>query len=521
MKKTGFSLIFLFFLVLLVINILIISTAYTSIFNFFRHISPAAGYLRIMVNVFSVLLASLVVFTSVVIILERRDPAKTLAWLLILIFLPVLGFILYLTIGRQFRKRRMTAKKRVLNNYIYPLDETIAENRFDLTGIPRSKERLIHLILNNAEYPVTLYNDVQVLTDGSRIFPAMIEALESAREHIHLETYILRDDNIGGRIAEILMRKAKEGVKVRIIYDALGSRGLKEAFLSKLRSAGVRIEPFFPVRLPFLHNRINYRNHRKILVVDGAVGFVGGINIGDEYLGLDPEFGYWRDTHLQIKGNSVYFLQRIFLQDWYFITKESLEKNFPCLFPVKERPGDKVVQITSSGPDTHWEAIMQVYYYAIATAQKSIYLTSPYFVPNESILTALKTAALSGVDVKLLLPARSDHKIVALAATSYLDELMETGVEVYLYQKGFIHAKVLTIDGIVSVIGSANMDQRSFKLNFEVNALIYDEETTRRLESDFWNDLAVSQMLSLETFRERPLLQKMAESATRLLSPLL
>ena len=519
-KKTGLSLLFLFFLLLFVVNIFVFNTAFITLFYFFPSLYPAAGYSQTTANIISILLSYIVVLTCVVIILERRDPARTLAWLLIVIFLPVLGFVLYLVFGRHFRKRRMTAQKRVLNNYIYPLDETFSDSQFNLPGIPPSKEGLIHLILNNTEYPVTLYNDVQVLTDGSQIFPAMMKAMEAAREHIHLETYILRDDNIGSRFAEILIRKAGEGVKVRIICDALGSRALKKAYLARLRAAGIQIESFFPVRFPYLHTRINYRNHRKILVIDGCTGFVGGINIGDEYLGQDPKFGYWRDTHLRIKGTAVYFLQRIFLQDWYFITKESPEDAFPCL-PEEAAAGDKIVQITSSGPDTYWEAIMQVNYYAIATAQKSIYLTSPYFVPNESILTALKTAALSGVDVKILLPAKSDHVVVTLAAMSYLEELLETGIEVYLYQNGFIHAKVLTVDGIVSVIGSANMDQRSFKLNFEANALIYDEETTLRLECDFWNDLQVSQKLSLETFRERPLLKKMVESATRLLSPLL
>lgn len=521
MKNSGLPLLFLFFLVLLAISFFILNIALKTLFYFFPFFSPPSNYLQITADIISILLAYIVVLTCIVIILERRDPAKTLAWLLIVILLPLLGFIIYLIFGRQFRKRRLTAQKRVLNDCLYPLDESFADNQFDLAGIPRSKERLVHLILNNAEYPITLYNDVTVLTNGSQIFPAMIEALEKAREHIHLEAYILRDDKIGGRIADILIRKAREGVKVRIIYDALGSRTLKKTYLARMRAAGINIESFFPVRFPYLHTRINYRNHRKILVIDGMIGFVGGINIGDEYLGDNPRFGFWRDTHLRIVGNAVYFLQRIFLQDWYFITKESLEDTFPCLFPEKEPAGRKLVQITSSGPDTHWEAIMQVNYYAIATAQKSIYLTSPYFVPNESILTALKTAALSGVDVKLLLPAKSDHMIVTLAAFSYLEELMETGAEVYLYQNGFIHAKVLTVDGIVSVIGSANMDQRSFNLNFEANALIYDEEITARLECDFWNDLQVSQKLSLETFRERHLLQKMAESATRLLSPLL
>lgn len=520
MKKTEFALFLLFILALLFINSLIIDAAYTTAFTLLGFTSPPSTFWKVP-NFFSILLGLLAVFTAVIIILERRDPAKTLAWVLILIFLPVIGFVLYMTFGRQFRKRRMTAKKRVLNEYIYPLNETFAGHNDDIPGISLAKERLIHLILNNAEIPLTLYNDVNVLTNGQEIFPAFIAAISEAREHIHLETYILKNDIIGSKITDLLISKAQEGVKIRIIYDGLGSRHLGKEYLDKLRSAGIQIEPFFPVRLRFMHNRINYRNHRKILVVDGVTGFVGGVNIGDEYLGLDPQIGFWRDTHLQIRGNAVYFLQRIFLQDWYFITGESLEHTFTHLFPLRDKPGNTLVQITSSGPDTQWEAIMQVYYYSIATAQKSVHLTSPYFVPNESILTALKTAALSGVDVKLLLPAKSDHKIVYWAAMSYLEELMEAGVEIYLYHNGFLHAKVLSIDGLVTTIGTANMDQRSFSLNFEVNAFIYSEEIAARLECDFQKDLQSAEKLDLETYRERPLLNRTMESLSKLLSPLL
>lgn len=518
MKKSAISVVLLFILFLLVINALIMETAYKAIFTLFREITPSP-YFQLTTDILSVLLASLVVFTAVIIILERRDPARTLAWLLILIFIPVFGFILYLTIGRQFRKRHQTAKKRKLNEYIFPPDGSPTENILTLNSIPESKERLMGLILNNTNFPVTQYNDIKVLTDGEQIFPAMLEAIETAKEHIHLETYILRSDNIGTKIIEALLRKVSEGVKVRVIYDGLGSRFLGKTYLQSLRDAGVNIQPFFPVKLSFLHNHINYRNHRKILVVDNSIGFLGGVNIGDEYLGCDPQFGHWRDTHLRIYGNAVCFLNHIFLQDWYFITKEKREEVFPVV--LSRNPGNKLVQITASGPDTHWEAIMQVYYYAIATAEKSIFLTSPYFIPNESILTALKTAALSGVDVKILLPANPDHKILYWAAMSYLEELLEAGVEIYLYQKGFIHAKVLTVDGIVSTVGSANMDQRSFKLNFEVNALIYDEETAQRLENDFRNDLQYSEQLLTEAFKERPLPRRVIESAARLLSPLL
>lgn len=521
MTRKEFYVILSIVAILLVLNFLTINAAYKTIFSFLGLITPPDGpWWKMTTSIFSLIMATLVVFTAVVLILERRDPARTLAWLLVLIFLPIVGFVLYLSLGRQFHKRRMTKKKRALNESIYPLN-TLAEHPSYLPDITQAKERLIQLISNNADFPITLHNQVTVLTDGSGIFSAFLDAIENAQEHIHLETYILRNDNIGEKFSRILCRKASEGVEVRIIYDGLGSRGLSKGYIEKMRSSGVEIEPFFPVKLPLFHSKINYRNHRKILVIDGKIGFVGGINIGDEYLGRDPQIGYWRDTHLQLQGNSVYFLQRIFLQDWYFVTGKALEKEYCDLFPVKEPPDNKLVQITASGPDAHWEVIMQVYYYAIATAQESVHLTSPYFVPNESLLTALKTAALSGVDVKLLLPARPDHQVVFWAAMSYMEELMEAGVEIYLYKKGFIHSKVITIDGVVATIGSANMDQRSFQLNFEVNALVYDREITARLEEDFSNDLQYSEKLDPEKFKERPLNQKILESGARLLSPLL
>lgn len=516
MKKPGTTIIIVFILILLAVNGIILNTAYEAIFNFLSDLTPSP-YLIAITDALAVTLAALVIFTGVVIVLERRDPAKTLAWLLVLIFLPVIGFILYLTIGRQIRKRRLTSKKRKMNEYFDPPTAYNERSAF-LESLPASKERLMHLILNNTSFPVTLNNEIQVLTDGAEIFPAMLEALAGAQKLIHLETYILRSDNIGMQFTEILLAKAAAGVDVRIIYDGLGSMDLSDAYLQNLREHGVQVQAFFPVRLPFFHNPINYRNHRKILIVDETIGFLGGINIGDEYLGRDPQFGYWRDTHLKITGSAVCYLHRIFLQDWYFITKEPV-RDLPCA--AMHLSGGKPVQITSSGPDSPWEAIMQVYYYAIATAEKSIYLTSPYFIPNESILTALKTAALSGVEVKILLPANPDHKFLFWAAMSYLEELLEAGAEIFLYQNGFIHAKVLTIDGLVSSIGSANMDQRSFKLNFEVNALIYDEETTLRLEADFKNDLTHSQPLLLESFRDRPLHRRVLESVTRLFSPLL
>lgn len=521
MNKQNFFLSAFLLIFIILLNYLIVDVIYTNVFRFFSYLYPPLGLWKVTTTILSLFLATLIIFTAVVIILERRDPAKTLAWLLVLIFLPLIGFILYLIFGRQVVKRRKIKRKRALNTALYPLLDSFACQHSELLHVPKSKERLINLILNNADFPITFNNSVQVLTDGEEIYSAFLQAIATAREHIHLETYILRDDQIGNTIIDLLLKKVQAGVQVRLIYDGLGSRELSKQFLHKLKKGGIQVAPFFPVRLSFLHNKINYRNHRKILIVDNTIGFLGGANIGDEYLGKDPQIGYWRDTQLQVKGDAVYFIQRIFLQDWYFITEESLENKLSASYPVKTNAGCHAVQITSSGPDTYWEPIMQVYYYAIATAEKSIYLTSPYFVPNESILTALKTASLAGIDVKILVPAKTDHKIVSWAAMSYLEELMETGIEVYLYKEGFIHSKVLIVDGMVASIGSANMDQRSFKLNFEVNAFVYNQGTAAHLEKDFLNDLQHSELLSLDKIKDRTWSQRILESGSRLLSPLL
>ena len=517
MKKGEFLICF-GFLILLSVGYFYLSVVYVDFFKF--SVSPVKSYLKTGSIVYFIF-ASLIFFTGMLLLLERRDPSKTLAWLLILIFLPLVGFILYLIFGRHPRKQRITHRKRVQDPQLYPLDYSSYHSLAPNNPAIQEKARLIALIYNNADFPPTARNKTKVLTDGQEIFPAFLAALEKAEKHIHLETYILRDDQIGTQIADLLCQKAHNGVQVRLIYDGLGSRHLSKAYLQKLRSAGVQIAVFFPVKLPFLHRKINYRNHRKILIIDGKIGFVGGANIGDEYLGQNLEIGFWRDTHLYIEGDAVHFLQRIFLQDWHFITQEYLDLESHKLFPPTTTQTKHLVQITASGPDSQWEAIMQVYYYTIATAQKSVYITSPYFIPNESILTALKTAALSGVDVKLILPAKPDHKIVYWAAMSYLGQLLASGVKIYFYQKGFIHAKTLTVDSLVSSIGSANMDQRSFSLNFEVNAFIYEKEIAQQLEKDFQEDLRSSQQLTLQDFRQRSLGHHLLESIARLFSPLL
>lgn len=381
------------------------------------------------------------------------------------------------------------------------------------------------MLMHDLLSPLTSGNEVKILRNGEEKFPEVIKALKSAKEHIHLEYYIYNDDEIGNEIGDILLQKAKEGVTVRVIYDDFGSgRGCKR-LMKKLSEGGVEAHPFLKIYFIAFANRINYRNHRKIILVDGKIGFVGGINISDNYInqGDSPENLYWRDTHLKIVGPGVFYLQFLFLCDWNFCAKQSLEPTnefFPAP-ETQESNENKVVQIASSGPDSPTPTILFSILQAINLAQKEILITSPYFIPDESLLNALIIASHSGIKIKLLVPRKSDSKIVKLASRSYYAQLLNAGVEIYLYKKGFVHAKTMVVDSFLAIVGTANMDIRSFDLNFEVNAVVYDHETAEELRNDFENDLLDSELLEKERWLRRGKPIELLESTMRLISPLL
>ncbi|WP_155837346.1 cardiolipin synthase [Aneurinibacillus terranovensis] len=471
-------------------------------------------------------LFSLSVFLiAFLIVLENRNPSRTVAWLIILNFLPIVGFIFYLMLGRNVRKRKLFRHKFINNTEVLKKlgkRQAWLWEKTDLSRYPHLalKRRLMKLMINVSQSPFTLNNKTKVLMNGGETFSKMIEDLSQAKDHIHFQFYIIRHDSTGQQFKQILIDKAREGVKVRVIYDWVGSLMLDKRYIAELEEAGVEVVSFFPVILPFLNNKLNYRNHRKIIVIDGKIGFVGGLNIGDEYLGKDSRYGFWRDSHLRIEGDAVYLLQNIFLKDWFFVTNQNIEGD--QYFPVFEgEAGNELIQIASSGPDSDWESIWQMYFTIIATAQEKIYITSPYFIPDDSISMALKTAALSGLDVRIILPSRADHYTVFWASRSYIQELLEAGVRFFLYQHGFVHAKILLVDGTVASIGTANMDIRSFQHNFEVNAILYNSHSVAELEQDFEQDLMDSRELTLEEFRNRPWHHRVIESIARLLSPLL
>ncbi|MCF6093246.1 cardiolipin synthase [Microaerobacter geothermalis] len=472
---------------------------------------------------YSLLSLSLII-VAFVIFFENRKPSETIAWILAFILSPIFGIILYFLIGRNWRKKKLFRQKEIvemehINEIIHTQIEAVRSNEQFCGGWMTNKRRLLQLVLNNTHSPFTVNNRTEVLTNGRQTYGAILEEIKKAKHHIHLEFYIVRDDGIGKQIQQALIERAKQGVKVRFMYDGLGSWKLSSQYVEELKMAGVQVAAFLPVRIPLMNSKLNYRNHRKIVVIDGSIGFVGGLNIGDEYLGLNEKMGFWRDSHLKIEGEAVYFLQNIFLEDWGFITGEEVEDLE--YFPAQEEVGEELIQIAASGPDSDWESIMQAYFATIASAQEKVYITSPYFVPCESILMALKTAALSGVDVRIILPGRPDHRIVYWASMSYVEDLLRAGVKVYLYEKGFIHAKILMVDSEVASVGTANMDMRSFHHNFEVNALIYEHKVVKRLERDFLNDIQDSRELTLEEFEKRSIWKKSRESAARLFSPLL
>jgi len=470
-----------------------------------------------------VLLVTILVMIFVI-ILENKDPIRTVAWILVLLLIPVGGIILYLYLGRNPRKRKMINEKSFKDNLA--IDAMIRDQLILLNAHQFIKEErltgmrnMMRLLLNNNKALITLHNRIKILNNGRQTFGSIIYELENARHHIHFEFYIIEDDQIGNRIKEILARKASEGVEVRVIYDDLGSWSLSKKFIRHLTDAGAEVQSFMPVRTYLFANKVNFRLHRKIIVVDGRVAFVGGINVADRYLrGLDKG-SQWRDTHLKLEGDSVNSLQAVFMMDWNFVSGRMILD--PVYFPSHNIVDSKLVQIVTSGPDSDWESIMQAYFHAITSARSYVYIATPYFLPNESVMTALKTAALGGVDVRIILPEKNDSWIVGRSSRSYLEDLLLAGVRVFFYLKGFTHSKLMIVDDIFASVGTANMDIRSFNQDFEVNALIYNEEVAVRLRDDFLMDGSNSLELNLEDWSMRPWQDKAQESLARIFSPLL
>ncbi|MBC2581015.1 cardiolipin synthase [Clostridium sp. DJ247] len=463
------------------------------------------------------------IISVTVIILERKNPEKTIAWLLVFVVFPFLGLFAYIFLGRNWKKHKLHNETNInLQELIYEVMKGIKDNTYT---------SLIELLYKNSESPLFKYNNITIFKDGKEKFQALKEELLKAKHHIHMEYYIVKSDELGNEIKDILIKQSMSGVKVRIIFDRVGCIRLKRKYVDDLKKAGVDIVQYSYFLAPLLrkiNTQINYRNHRKIVIIDGKVGFTGGINIGDEYIGKS-KFGYWRDTHLMVRGDFVYGLQAVFLDDFATIKEANKEffyygDDFEEFFPTMENSSssEKLMQLVKSGPDSEFPAIEQAVLKMISMAKDHIYITTPYFIPSESIANALKIAALSGVNVHILFPARCDHILVYYASRTYLAEMAKNEVRVYLYDpKRFIHAKTTSVDGKICTIGTANMDIRSYVLNYEINAVIYDEETTEQLESLFYEDLKNSKRVTEEYFTNLSPFIKAFEAICRIFSSLL
>ncbi|MDT8861558.1 cardiolipin synthase [Alkalihalobacillus sp. MEB130] len=465
------------------------------------------------------------VLAIMIIFLERRNVSSIWMWVLVLTLLPLAGFFLYIIFGRNLSKSKLfrwdEKSYHLLKRLVASQLTSFREGRLEAEdkAIIKYKDFIIMNLTNNASL-LTQNNKLDVYIDGEEKFQSLLTDIDQAKKHIHILYYIIRDDDLGNKLADALAKKADEGVEVRLLYDDLGSRSLSKAFVQKIKASGGEVEAFFPSKIPFINLTINFRNHRKLVVIDGKIGYIGGFNVGDEYLGLNEKFGYWRDTHLRIMGEAVNNIQTRFIQDWnQAARKELLIKDFRL--PFHHPYGQCGIQIVSSGPDSQLEQIKKAYIKMILSAKNYVYIQSPYFIPDESLLDALKIACFSGLDVRIMIPNKPDHPFVYWATFSNIGELLKLGAKIYIYENGFLHCKTIISDDAIASIGTANIDVRSFRLNFEVNAFLYSEKEVKKLSEIFQHDMDHSRELTLEQYEQRSIKIRFKESVSRLLSPIL
>ena len=460
------------------------------------------------------------------IIFETHSSTKSLAYLLFCIFIPVIGMFFYIGFGINYWKTKMYSGKReedekllkqIRKNIPYFPASAIAGEAAEIMD----NKELVSMLIKDIKSPLTRHNKIKLLVNGEEKFPELLKCLENANHHIHMEYYIYEQDEIGNAIIELLIKKAKEGVEVRFIYDDFGSPAIKKKIENRIKEAGIEIYPFSKVYFFLLANRINYRNHRKIVVIDGQTGFVGGINVSDKYINNKKGELFWRDTHLRIDGPGVYYLQYLFFSDWNFCSPGKLNAGQEYFNLQETHKDDTYVQVVGSGPDSVQPAILFSLLQAIYLARKEILITTPYFIPGDNIIDALRIAASSGLSVKLLVPGKCDSKLVNAASKANYSDVLKAGVEIYFYKKGFVHAKTMVTDGKLSVIGTANMDYRSFDLNFEVNAIVYDIPFAEKMRNVFFEDLKHATKLNEQKWNKRHVLYQLGERIARLFSPAL
>ncbi len=453
--------------------------------------------------------------TIFIVVLDNRSPVKTMAWILVLFFIPLIGLFLYFFVGRSTRKQRLISKKGFTRLIKRPMAEYQAQKAFHGNGDDNKIMRFFKNI--NKALPFE-GNTIDVYTDGTSMLQSLLKEISRAKHHIHLEFYIIDNDAVGRLVRDFLIDKAKEGVEIRVLYDDVGCWRVNKSFFDRMRGKGIEAKAFLKVRFPLFTSKINYRNHRKIVVIDGKVGFIGGMNLANRYL-KGFKWGIWRDTHIKIEGKAVYGLQTAFLTDWYVVDRTLFTS--ARYFPEIRTMGSSLIQIVTSDPVGEWHDIMQGMLIAIENAKKYIYIQTPYLLPTEPILISLQNAALAGVDVRVMIPARADATITHLASLSYLSNLMDAGIKIYLYKKGFLHSKLMVCDDNFSSVGSTNMDFRSFEHNFEANAIMYDKPSAVKLKDIFVNDQKHCTLLRKRLWERRSLKERIIESTVRILSPLL
>ncbi len=466
-------------------------------------------------NLFLAIYTLTVVGTIVVVITDNRNPLKTMPWILVLMLMPGIGLFLYFFFGQNLSKRRILSR-RMRKRITMQLREMAG----DEVTMPGKHRTLVHLLENTAHAVPLKGSRLTPYTTGQAKMEALMEEIRRAKHHIHLQYYIIGDDRVGNALKDLLIEKAREGVRIRILYDDMGCHGVRKAFFEQMRREGIEVCSFLHVHFPLLTSKFNYRNHRKIVVIDGRVGFVGGMNIADRYLN-GVAWGRWRDTHFKVEGRGVAALQTSFLSDWSVTTRQDLFLDEAHYYPALESYTDGVLQLAAGGPLGKWRVLLQADSLAIAHARKRIWIQMPYYLPSDVLNSALQVAALAGVDVRLMLPERADVRVVNLCTRSFLDDMMKAGVKILFYKAGFLHSKLMLIDDDLTIAGSANMDFRSFEHNFEVNAFVYDREFTGRMAAIYLEDCRECHEITPNEWFRRPRWKRILESFARLFAPLM
>lgn len=454
--------------------------------------------------------------------MEKRDISAAWAWLFVMLLLPGIGFIIYLFFGWKLNQRQIFDLKAQKRLGISDMAEYQKRNPKNKPTLDTNLENdLVQMFLNTDNAILTTKNDLKIFTDGHEKFNSLFEDLKKAKHHINIEYFTIYDDQLGKKLRKILVQKAREGVQVRVLYDLFGSKGSKQKFFKELIQAGGEVTPFMKSKLGYYSFRINFRNHRKIVVIDGSVGYIGGFNIGDQYLGRNKRFGNWRDTHLRLEGSVVLQLQSSFFMDWNASAKRQKVQFSLDYFPQSNVQNNIPMQIVSSGPENDVQKIKQGYIKMIMGAKHSIWIETPYFIPDDALMEALLIAIRSGIEVRIVIPQMPDHPFVYRATEYYVQQLLKAGARIYSYQNGFMHAKTIVVDNMITSVGSANWDIRSFKLNFEANAFMYDPKVAEQIIVTIKNDLKDARELDEEYFKQQSSWKKFRQLASRLISPIL